>query len=323
MYSHCLFCRADLGCNDTLEIFPTGRRLAFDPVKGRLWAVCPKCDRWNLTPIEERYEVLELCEEHFRGARTRVSTDNVGVARVSPALDLVRIGRALRPEFASWRYGPRLRRRRLEMAALIGASVIVATGIGIGGVWMRAFGVGAVSVGAYGYGMATMASHHWRRLARVDTGEGRFVDVRGQDLRHARLRDQRGECAFDLRHRGGTLTLHGSFAVAAARAIMPWTNRAGGSARQVATAVKLLEEHRPGGWPAGLIADAAGVPLSDLAPEQRLAIEMASNEDVERQALEGELELIERAWRDAEEVAAIADNLLVPRFVEEWLNRRR
>jgi hypothetical protein len=42
----------------------------------------------------------------------------------------------------------------------------------------------------------------------------------------------------------------------------------------------------------------------------RLALEMASNEDAERRALHGELAQLKEAWREAEEVAAIADHLL-------------
>ena len=56
--------------------------------------------------------------------------------------------------------------------------------------------------------------------------------------------------------------------------------------------------------------------LFSLPAPQRLAIEMALHEEAERRALEGELAELERAWADAEEVAAIADNLLVPDVVE-------
>jgi len=45
----------------------------------------------------------------------------------------------------------------------------------------------------------------------------------------------------------------------------------------------------------------------------RLALEMAANEDTERRALEGQLAELEAAWRDAEEIAAIADTLLPSR----------
>jgi hypothetical protein len=39
---------------------------------------------------------------------------------------------------------------------------------------------------------------------------------------------------------------------------------------------------------------------------------MALHEERERRALEGELKLLEVAWREAEEVAAISDDLLLP-----------
>ena len=48
---------------------------------------------------------------------------------------------------------------------------------------------------------------------------------------------------------------------------------------------------------------------------------MAAHEESERRALEGELALLAQAWRDAEEIAAIADGLLVPASVEEFLRR--
>src|ERR671927_2030990 len=111
MYSTCLFCNTDLGENDQLPTFPVGRRLAFDEAKGRLWVVCPRCARWNLTPLEERWEAIEACERLYRGTRLRASTDNVGLARLRSGLELVRIGPALLPEIASWRYGTRLLRR--------------------------------------------------------------------------------------------------------------------------------------------------------------------------------------------------------------------
>lgn len=44
----------------------------------------------------------------------------------------------------------------------------------------------------------------------------------------------------------------------------------------------------------------------------RLALEMSAHEEQEQRALEGELVELEREWRDAEEIAAIADNLLLP-----------
>jgi hypothetical protein len=55
----------------------------------------------------------------------------------------------------------------------------------------------------------------------------------------------------------------------------------------------------------------------------RLAIEMAANEENERCLLEGDMWLIEMAWREAEEIAAIADDLAVPAEIERKLAELR
>ena len=63
--------------------------------------------------------------------------------------------------------------------------------------------------------------------------------------------------------------------------------------------------------------------LASVPAAQRLALEMAAHEDTERRALEGELHLLEAAWRDAEEIAAIADDMFLPASVDERLARLR
>ena len=119
MYATCLFCDTPFGGNDVLESMPVGRRVAFDADKGRLWVVCRSCERWNLTPLDERWEAIEDAERMFRSTRVRVSTDNIGLAKLSEGLELVRIGAPLRPEFAAWRYGDQFgRRRRRAIAAM-------------------------------------------------------------------------------------------------------------------------------------------------------------------------------------------------------------
>jgi hypothetical protein len=55
----------------------------------------------------------------------------------------------------------------------------------------------------------------------------------------------------------------------------------------------------------------------------RLAIEMAVNESEERRALSGELGALHAAWREADEIAAIADGLTLPPEVEAELQRLR
>src|SRR5688572_1778973 len=126
MYSTCLFCHRPLGRNESIEHFPVGRRLAFDAEKGRLWVVCAQCLRWNLTPIEDRWEAIEECERLYRAQRLRAQTENIGLAKLREGLELVRVGRPLRPEFAAWRYGGVFAARFRRTLAWIGGGVAVA-----------------------------------------------------------------------------------------------------------------------------------------------------------------------------------------------------
>jgi hypothetical protein len=50
---------------------------------------------------------------------------------------------------------------------------------------------------------------------------------------------------------------------------------------------------------------------------------MALHEEAERRALAGELHELERAWREAEEIAAIADDMFLPTGVLGALERFR
>src|SRR5262245_57174657 len=128
MLSHCIFCNADLRSNEVVEHFPVGRRLAFDAAQGRLWVVCRSCARWNLSPIEERWEAIEECERLYSKTPTRFATENIGLARVSEGTELLRIGKPQRPEFAAWRYTSRVvqrYRREMTLGALsLGVSVL-------------------------------------------------------------------------------------------------------------------------------------------------------------------------------------------------------
>jgi hypothetical protein len=149
MYRTCLHCQHDLGANQGVEAFPIGRRVAFDAGKGRLWAICPRCQRWNLAPLDERWEAIEQCERLFRGTRIRSSTEQIGLARLRDGTELVRIGDPLRPEFAAWRYSDAIVRRRQRNLLLAGAGVVAAAAIGIGAVAAGA-GVGVLNIVNFG-----------------------------------------------------------------------------------------------------------------------------------------------------------------------------
>src|SRR5688500_160257 len=110
MYAACLFCHGPLGHNETFATFPVGTRLAYDPARGRLWVVCRTCARWNLTPLEERWEAIEEAERRHRDTRLKVGTGEISLARLREGTDLVRIGGPTKTELAVWRYGDTFRR---------------------------------------------------------------------------------------------------------------------------------------------------------------------------------------------------------------------
>lgn len=342
VYSTCLFCNASLGGNEAIESFPVGRRLAFDSANGRLWVVCRKCERWNLSPLEERWEAIEMCERIFRDTRLRVSTDNIGLARVAGGLELVRIGPALRPEFAAWRYGDQFGRRRRRKLIRVGLGVGIVGGAVAGGI---ALGVSAgVGFGSGGWWIWRGIYAGYRRIA-YGSPEAIVARVPYQDeeygpqvipLRRRALADVRlgtagpGKLLLSLpvaRPNSRELVhLTGEDAQRAAGYVLPAINWAGAEKTEVEQAVHLIESSRKA--PSEFVHDVAreagiGRRLQELPNAARLALEMAAHEDSERRAMEGELALLETAWRQAEEIAKIADNLLVPPSVDEFLERHR
>jgi len=66
--------------------------------------------------------------------------------------------------------------------------------------------------------------------------------------------------------------------------------------------------------------DRHGGQVLHLPPLSRIAFEMALQQEQEKRAMEGELDELRAAWRAAEELAQISDNLLIPREVEEKLD---
>ena len=332
MYTTCLFCHADLGRNEVVEAFPVGRRLAFDAAKGRLWVVCRKCERWNLTPLEERWEAIEDCERRFRDARLRASTDNVGRARLREGLELVRIGAPQRPELAAWRYGDQFGRRRRAMLVRGGVAAAALATVGVG---LHAAGIGVFGMWWAGRGIYdTMVNGREDAVVAHIPHEGRQLRVKRKHLRKsAILRDGDG-LAVVLRHAGEgawsekRLELRGDAAFVAARQLLPQANRRGGSKRDVHEAVGMIE--RIGDANAAVrelaTSDARHAdrdrPLG-LGDVRRLALEMVLHEEQERRALEGELAMLETAWRAAEEVAAIADGMFVDDGVASRLEALR
>jgi hypothetical protein len=112
------------------------------------------------------------------------------------------------------------------------------------------------------------------------------------------------------------VNLWGAHAIEALGKIMPRLNASGGSQRTVREAVAFMEERPPLDHP-------LHGRLKEMDKTVRLALEMAAHEDTERAALAGELKLLERQWKEAEEVAKIADSLAVSDDVDREVGRRR
>ena len=346
MYASCTYCYAPLRRNGAIEPFPVGRRLAFDAERGRLWVVCLRCARWNLSPLEARFEAVEACERAYRGTRLRVATENVGLARLRDGTELVRVGRPLRPELAAWRYGDAfLRRRRrwlVRRAAVATAQETTSEAATV------AFALVSPPLLIASLAVASvLRNHEERRVAAfVPDDSGRWLLVRVSHLREARLESGGGSGHWCLSISHSPVVdrrsadrdvrasrLSGAAARAALAAHLPAINAAGGERGVVDLAVQRLEH---AGDASRYVDDTIGralaarrhrpeptLALSDVTPSVLLALEMASHEEAERRALEGELAALEAAWRDAEEVARIADDLLVPTSVRRALDRLR
>jgi hypothetical protein len=337
VFKTCIFCNRNLGGNEVIERFPVGRRLAFDQARGRLWVICEHCRRWNLSPLDERWEAIEECERQYNDTPRSFSTDNVGLAQLSEGLHLVRIGRPQRREFAAWRYGRQFWQRRVKSA--------ISTAI------QAALGIGATIAGANVLPLF-FAIRAKRTVARVRDEGGNRLYVSGQNVRKVELIRGDGSEGWSLvvpyhpkekfflffsqtRGRRAKAVISGESALRAAGRILPAVNEWGGSETEVRHAVEIIEEARTAQHLFARTAQQASATrslgvfeapptrLSKLDRQTRLALEMASHEDSERRALEGELADLESAWREAEEIADIADRLLIPESVEDWIRRQK
>jgi hypothetical protein len=339
MYRHCIYCSADLGANEALEGFPVGRTVAFDAAKGRLWAVCAKCARWNLAPLEERWEAVEDAERRFADARLRVQRENIGVAKLPEGTRLVRIGQALPGELAAWRYGQEMRRRHRWFWP---STAIIAIASSL---HFLPFGfLGAFAPGVY---FAVTQHRNARRRVMVvpahESPTGEPLELRGVNVSGAVVRPgiERGvfrvevplegvwDRTFRARQRHPVAVVHGDSARRLVERAMLLVNRFGGSRREVDQAVAqlaaresaaaLLEDVTRHGarlgvrMVAGSHSTYGGAPLDGA---RALAFEMALHDETERRALQGELALLESAWREAEALAEIADRLAAPGWRE-------
>ncbi|MGH7720472.1 MAG: hypothetical protein ACREON_16700, partial [Gemmatimonadaceae bacterium] len=296
---------------------------------------------WNLSPLDERWEAIESCERRFRATRLRVTTENIGLARLREGLELVRIGAPLRPEFAAWRYGSHFSRRRRNTLVAAGAGAVVAAAAApavlpiVLPIAFATLMASPVLQGPYfvvgGAYMAVKDYLQWERVvAVVPHGKRRLLTARVKHVREARLvaDGESGEVTLTLPHDGGRQRFTGGEALRTAGRLLARSNRFGASPARVQEAVRRIEK---AGDAAGYFAVTArlasgdsrmmsryrGVGAMNLSAVERLALEMAVHEEAERRALEGELDQLREAWRRAEEIAEISDTMFLPSVVQE------
>jgi hypothetical protein len=327
VFKRCLVCETPFPPNDVLERFPTGERVAFDPGRGRLWAVCRACRRWSLAPIEERWEAIEELERLVTDRGKLLSqSDNIALLRAGP-LEVVRVGRAQLTEEAWWRYGRELTSRRdtykkLSLAGSVGLGAVMMGGLATGGVglmmgwWMWGSG-----------GRAVTKTARWLRFGGAAWRGAGACEECGYEFRQVRFRERHGlylmpgsdtsaadvvyRCPECGDHRRGGLHLGGRDAERVVRRVLAYNHFKGASEREVRSATRLIEE-------AGSAQNLArivirdGRRLGDLQRTGALGLEIAANEHAEQRLLELELAELEAAWEREEELAAIVDGELTP-----------
>jgi hypothetical protein len=166
---------------------------------------------------------------------------------------------------------------------------------------------------------------------RVRAPDGSLLKLKNPDLQKTRFEVADGDWRLVLKKGRTEHRYEGEDARRVAGVVLSRINRAGARRPAVQDAVRFLDE---AGSPEAVIHAAAeersvnvfresvGHPAR-LPARTRLAVEMALHEEQERRALDGELWRLERAWEEAEEIAAISDGLLLPEGAKEFLEAHK
>ncbi len=330
MFTRCLFCHKPFPENGQLAHLPRGRRIAYDPAEGRLWAICEGCSRWNLAPIEEREAALYELERIARDyAKPLTHTANVSLLHAG-GLTLVRVGEASLVEQAWWRYGRELRKRkasyeshRSKLAAYtFGAMAYVGDMIGFTDLdvaidwedtpvadilrWRR-FGWAAW------HGRETCPfCHSTLRALRYDLGWWVYP-LKGEDGRlGVGIPCQRCDPWTPEK----VYALHGDVAENVLRRLLAYQNIGGASERRITDAARAIEEAGSAGEFALHVTENRQS-LWKMGQTGTVGLEIALNESVERRMLDLEARALEFMWRKEEELARIIDRELTPRRLLE------
>lgn len=324
MFKRCLFCHKPFKANESLEYLPLGERLAYDPLRGRLWTICHACRRWTLAPIEKRWEALEELERLTTDkARVLAQTEQIALLRAEN-LQIVRVGRANLAEEAWWRYGRELvgrysRHQKIALAAAVAGTAAV-TGQFVFGIAGMAGLVNLFTVIPQFAHAYKFRSHGWRGEAPCPCCPGVLRSLSMQETRTLLVIP--GDEGYEVRvqcRRCGRRNPEAGYRIPAAdqerllQRALAFQNYSGASEKQVIEATRLLESAEwPGNLtrPIGYKVDRA--PLNRLPRNARIALEIGVNREAEQTLLELEVQELEARWREEEELAAIIDGELTP-----------
>lgn len=330
MFTRCLFCHKPFSENGTLGHLPRGRRLAYDPQRGRLWVVCEGCHRWNLTPIEHRAEALWELERLARDRAHPVAhTANVTLLDAEPLI-LVRVGKAGLTEQAWWRYGKELRRRRSTFQSA--------------GSKLTAYTFGALAYLGETVGLTDLDwSITWDDTPMADILRWRrfgwaawWGSVECPHC-HSILRALRFDTSwwiYPLWRDGGRLavgvpcprcdpwtpdkvyTLEGTQAENVLRRVLAYIHISGAGERTIRSAAQAIEHAGSVGTYVKDLTDDR-MSLWKMGSTRSIALEIALNESVEQRMLDLEVRALELLWKQEEELARIIDEELTPRRLLE------
>lgn len=335
MMRRCLFCHRPFPENGVFAHVPLGRRIAFDPVRGRLWTVCGHCFRWTLAPIEDREQALYELERaaHDLG-RPVANTAHVALLDVKHVL-LIRVGEASLVEQAWWRYGRELRKRKASFDST--TSRLTAYTFGAMAFVGEVMGLGDPDVPIDWQDSPVKDILRWRRFGWA-AWHGRV----SCPFCHSTLRALRYDLSwwvYPIPDGDGAM----SVGVPCPRCD-PWTPEniyriEGPQAENVLR--RCLAYQNISGAPEGVIRDAAQVIEDAGSPgefalrlgERRqslwrlgatggVALEIALGESAESRLLDLEVRAVEFLWRQEEALARIIDEELTPRGLLEAHLRR-
>ncbi|MEJ2185987.1 MAG: hypothetical protein P8Z36_08620 [Gemmatimonadota bacterium] len=321
---HCLFCRKPFPFDGRFPRFAHGRSVAYDPERGRLWAICDGCRRWTLWPLPDRGETLDALERLVMDRGHAVAqTTNVTLVEVEDLL-ILRVGDAGLAEQAWWRYGRELRRRRTSFESAYTR--------------ISAYLYGAVAAVGEHAGLDLDAPIAWDHMPVADVlrwrhfGWAAWVGRTRCPNCNSVLRAIRFDLSwwlYPLPQEDGAMVLgvpcsrcdpwtpdkgyrlRGDDAEYVLRRALAYQHITGASDQRLAVAAHVIE--RAGSSRAFVRAVGVhGVSLRRLGPTRAVALEIALNDDVERRMLEMEVKGLEAEWRREERLAAIIDRELEP-----------